>query len=681
MTDLDGLESAAEGLVEGPLHQPLEPPLEPLESHGRECTEQSLATEPARAPAEHLEVRGRLRGQRRSFVGWAVGYPVALRASGGIGRRAGFRCLCPKGCGGSSPPSPTVFQVTFDGRVLRGAEVLVHGATVAEDAPVAIEPQTQRRSLGLAIGLAVIAVVAVVFAPRDHPRQPGVLLRLDRVPGHRGNLLDGRGLTTPFNLPFNPYSPAQAVAFHGEFPLTHYPPLYPVVLAVFARFGGGLIGVARVLNALLFGVNVVLAGLLVWRITRSTAIALVSAFGFVMTVNVVVNHGLVMSEPLMIAIVFGGALLTPWMLRRPTLASTAAVGAAARRQPRSTRIVGVAFVVAVVVAALLWMARPWRQRVRCSVLLAVLGLGPLVAWVAVTRAVSGASDRPLRVHLPSSVFYDTFLDTVTGWLFGAGGDRTLHAVVLGALVLAAVGLGVVVACDRLPPSATAAARRERDDSNNLLGVLALFAGCYLAMLFVSAALFDVATASDGRVLLPVQMAIAVVVIGLVHRVASRVAGRAVAVSAVVLIVVICAWPWRSIAQGFGTVSTVDLLDHPAFPAPTRSPLAAAVGRLPDDAAVASTFPSTLWSGSGHDVIFIPPRYYQVAGDTNDDFRKQLVELGRILTRRHGYVVLYGAVPSEFVTTGELARILKLVEVQRFAEGALYRVEGLQPGVR
>ena len=33
VTDLDGLESAAEGLVEGALHQPLEPALEPLESH------------------------------------------------------------------------------------------------------------------------------------------------------------------------------------------------------------------------------------------------------------------------------------------------------------------------------------------------------------------------------------------------------------------------------------------------------------------------------------------------------------------------------------------------------------------------------------------------------------------------------------------------------------------------
>jgi GNAT superfamily N-acetyltransferase len=32
---------------------------------------------------------------------------VPVRASGGIGRRAGFRFLCPQGRGGSTPPSPT----------------------------------------------------------------------------------------------------------------------------------------------------------------------------------------------------------------------------------------------------------------------------------------------------------------------------------------------------------------------------------------------------------------------------------------------------------------------------------------------------------------------------------------------------------------------------------------------
>ena len=37
----------------------------------------------------------------------AVSSDAASRASGGIGRRAGFRCQCPKGRGGSTPPSRT----------------------------------------------------------------------------------------------------------------------------------------------------------------------------------------------------------------------------------------------------------------------------------------------------------------------------------------------------------------------------------------------------------------------------------------------------------------------------------------------------------------------------------------------------------------------------------------------
>jgi len=112
-----------------------------------------------------------------------------------------------------------------------------------------------------------------------------------------------------------------------------------------------------------------------------------------------------------------------------------------------------------------------------------------------------------------------------------------------------------------------------------------------------------------------------------------------------------------------------------------SPLAAAVRRLPDDAVVASTFPATLWLGSGHDVIFIPPRRYQIAGETNDQLLKQLVELGRILTQRRGYIVVYRDPPPEFVTAGELAWLVKLVEVQRSPEGTLYRVDGLRPWVR
>ena len=135
--DLDGLEPAAEGLVERALDQPLEPALEPLESHvtsalgarsrlsfsgrdtrstvvrsrgrgvclGRECTGGSCrfrgsvnrACAPLTPNPDELTESG-------AQPHW---YAASPRASGGIGRRGGFRCLCPKGCGGSSPPSPT----------------------------------------------------------------------------------------------------------------------------------------------------------------------------------------------------------------------------------------------------------------------------------------------------------------------------------------------------------------------------------------------------------------------------------------------------------------------------------------------------------------------------------------------------------------------------------------------
>ena len=92
--DLDGLQPAAEGLVEGALDQPLEPALEPLESHAT----RSVPVTPF-APT--------FTGANTGKDGTTSLVRSPLRASGGIGRRAGFRCLCSQERGGSSPPSPT----------------------------------------------------------------------------------------------------------------------------------------------------------------------------------------------------------------------------------------------------------------------------------------------------------------------------------------------------------------------------------------------------------------------------------------------------------------------------------------------------------------------------------------------------------------------------------------------
>jgi hypothetical protein len=546
-------------------------------------------------------------------------------------------------------------------------------------APAVTEGRARRDWIPLAVGLGLAAVTAIVIALVVTSDSPGFFPDSSVYLGTARNLLDGRGLTTPFNLQFNPYPPARALSFHGEFPLTVYPPLYPVVLAGIGSLGAGLIDGARVLNALLFGVNVALAGLIVWRITRSTALAIVSAFGLAITVNVVVNHALVMSEPLMIAIVLGGTLVTPRLLRRPSADAIAAVGACAAAAALA-RMAGIAFTATVAVAALLWLARPWRDRIRVAALLAAIGLTPLVLWVLVTRLTSDAADvRPLRVHFPSADIYDTFVDTVAGWLFGPDGDHTTNIVLLLVLVVLVAGLGWFVASERLPRGADATERQRRDESNHLLGVLALFVVSYLVVLYVTATLFDAGIVVEGRLLVPIQVAGALLVVGLVYRAVKRAGSRAIAVGAAVVVVLACAWPWRQIAQGYGTTSTIDLLDR-GFPKPAPSPLGEAVAALPPDVPVASTFPASLYSASGHDVVFVPPRFERMAGERNDHFRAQLVELGRLLASRGGYLALYPTAPKEFVTADEVARIMRLQEVGRFRDGTLYRVEGLQPGV-
>src|SRR5262245_3585179 len=70
-----------------------------------------------------------LRGRGTAGIHW---YDATShhRASGGIGRRAGFRCLCPQGRGGSSPPSPTEGQPMF--RPPRGSSLLFSAARLSE---------------------------------------------------------------------------------------------------------------------------------------------------------------------------------------------------------------------------------------------------------------------------------------------------------------------------------------------------------------------------------------------------------------------------------------------------------------------------------------------------------------------------------------------------------------------
>src|ERR671918_716069 len=83
-------------------------------------------------------------------------------------------------------------------------------------------------------------------------------------------------------------------------PVTHFPPAFSSVLAFFGLFGVDPLRAARWVNALLFGLNAALLGILGWRMTPSLMAGIALAGLFVLCADLLQVHAVAMSEPLFI---------------------------------------------------------------------------------------------------------------------------------------------------------------------------------------------------------------------------------------------------------------------------------------------------------------------------------------------------------------------------------------------
>src|SRR5215212_5707357 len=281
-------------------------------------------------------------------------------------------------------------------------------------------------------------------------------------------------------------------------PVTHFPPAFSSVLAFFGLFGVDPLRAVRWVNALLFGLNAALLGILGWRMTPSLTAGVVLAALFVTSGEMFSIHAVAMSEPLFIFL----SLLAFWMFDLYferhhhwlwIIACGTFVGMA-----YLTRYAGLALVVTFV-AALLILHTTWKKRLTSIGILLASVTPWVLGWSIRNRLVAGnATNRAFAWHPltaeninPGLRVFSEFLVPIESWrqaIFKQTGIvEGMIVVVLGAVFVWVI----VTAWKYLSKPQHERVGKEAKEVLSFTTGLYIFA--YLASIIASMLIFDAAT--------------------------------------------------------------------------------------------------------------------------------------------------------------------------------------------
>ena len=483
------------------------------------------------------------------------------------------------------------------------------------------------------------------------------------------NLVDGRGVTTPYPVETTSYSIEEQLAFDGAVPFTEWPPLYPVALGVLMAAGAGAVDAAQLLNTLALAATLVLTSLLARRLCGGRAVPVAAATALVLLgpvastrdplpgANPIGQSLLVLSEALYLPL-FLGALLLATYATGPRAGSGRRVrggGAALVAAATLTRFVGVAAGVGAAGALALRNDRR-RQVGRIAVLLAA-GPVALVMWSLLRTAWWGAgSGEVVAWHPPGADQLRDLLDVLGSWcLLPPSLPWPVRAVVVCCVGGALLAVALHPRWRRQVGGPELAVGRPAGD---LLSALVIAAVAHVLIVLATVTFVDAWVPLSQRTLGVAQVALYLAAVGLVtgwvlqQRVSVQ---RPVALVGAVAVLLACApgalWLVGAreqpvIGGGGGGAVAAGARRPEGSEASGGSDEASGAGParlvpdVPDDMVVVTNNPGLLWFDTQAQLLLAPRRTAALTGERNPDLAIEAAEVAALLARRDGIVVLH-----------------------------------------
>ena len=434
--------------------------------------------------------------------------------------------------------------------------------------------------------------------------------------------------------------------------LGHFPPGFPIAIAVPVALGAPPAQAARGIEAASAFVTVALA---VWLVGAAAGpgAGLLAGAALLVTPSFAFDHWQVVSEPLCLALLMATLALMVFS-QRPWTYGLAAAAAG------MVRFAGAA----ATGAAVLWafgLEGSRRDRLRRAAIAAAPTLVLQVAWVLRAAAESAEVRRfGLRGGLGPS--FRELGVTLGGWLapsLPAGWAQAALAVAVGALALA-----VLLRAWRPRPGAAAA---PREPPGRFLAAAALLAGCYAALVLFSRLFVDQGIPFDQRLLSPfivLAEVAAAAAFGILWRRLSRRWRVAVGVAGVL-------WLGGSAAATVHAVS--DALDGGWGYASDETRGSRLGAWLRDEGRAAAIF-----SNNTASAYFLTDRPSRNVPETLD--ADSVASFGRALRQQRGVLVRFPFDLETAAPADSLAGRLGLTEMARFPDGVVWAdAPAVRPG--
>ena len=317
----------------------------------------------------------------------------------------------------------------------------------------------------------------------------------------------------------------------GLHPLTHFPPFYPLIIALFMAFGFPDVRAATWFAAILLGLNLFASGYLVYYFSKSKILPAFTALVLAASVGFVNLHLVALSEPLFIGLMLISIGVLGVYFERPSMKLLLAATLLAASSIL-TRYIGITVIATGFLSIAALETTPFRTRLKNLLLYAGISLAPILLWGVRNYIMAGSTtNRALIYHSLEWGNRKLGFETITGW-FIPGAVSYKSTIAISGLFLAALffwwlWLGWKLVISRSVNPGKAGAYR-------IAFMFNLFSLVYLAGILFSLTFFDASTRLDGRILAPVYVAFVCAFFTMVGSLSIRWQAIGVAVSIVIM---------------------------------------------------------------------------------------------------------------------------------------------------